>query len=313
MRSCAGHAVNTRRRPPYKTAGAVLLLVLAGVLALVYAQFRGALTSVTVLTLLSDRAGLSLDVGAKVTYNGVQIGRLDEVSAVTIDGRPKARLLLDIDPRYATLIPSNVDADIRATTVFGNKYVAFSSPLASSHRPVATSDVIEASTVSTEYDTLFETLLGVSQKVDPVKLNQTLTATAQALDGLGTRFGQSITDANVILADLNDQMPRIRDDLTSISQAADTYADAAPDLFDALEHRAHPDTSAVRPRRSTDGVRRLRQYQCPGLRARRPLPHARRTRQPAHDGFVRRIQPGAGVHHPRLCQRRTEGQRRDGR
>ena len=40
-----------------------------------------------------------------------------------------------------------------------------------------------------------------AQQVDPIKLNQTLTATAEALDGLGDRFGQSIVHGNEILAD----------------------------------------------------------------------------------------------------------------
>jgi len=40
---------------------------------------------------------------------------------------------LDVESRYLDLIPNNVYAEIKATTVFGNKYVAFESPKA--HRP----------------------------------------------------------------------------------------------------------------------------------------------------------------------------------
>jgi phospholipid/cholesterol/gamma-HCH transport system substrate-binding protein len=36
--------------------------------------------------------------------------------------------VIQIDNRDVTAIPSNVVADIRASTVFGNKYVALSSP-----------------------------------------------------------------------------------------------------------------------------------------------------------------------------------------
>ena len=45
-----------------------------------------------------------------------------------VGGEPRAKITLDVDREYIELIPANVVADIKATTVFGNKYVAFSSP-----------------------------------------------------------------------------------------------------------------------------------------------------------------------------------------
>ena len=74
------------------------------------------------------------------------------------------------------------------------------------------------------------------QQVDPIKLNQTLSATAEALDGLGDRFGQSIVHGNEILADINPQMPQIRRLNQGLANLGDVYANAAPDLFDGLEH-----------------------------------------------------------------------------
>ena len=90
--------------------------------------------------------------------------------------------------------------------------------------------------MTTEVDTLFETITSISEKVDPVKLNQTLSATAQALDGLGQQFGQSILDGNDILADLNPQMPQIRYDFQRLADVGDEYANAAPDLFAGLQN-----------------------------------------------------------------------------
>ena len=96
--------------------------------------------------------------------------------------------------------------------------------------------MIDASGVTTEFNTLFETVVSVAEQVDPIKLNQTLTATAQALDGLGNRFGQSIENGNAILADVNPLMPRIRQDNQHLADLADVYSNAAPDLFDALKN-----------------------------------------------------------------------------
>ncbi len=162
--------------------------------------------------MLSPRAGLVVDPGSKVTYNGVEIGKVAGVDYVDVDGTAKAKLTLDVDPRYLDFIPTNVIADVSATTVFGNKYISFSSPKDPSPQRITSQDVIDASSVTTEFNTLFETVMAIAEQVDPVKLNATLTATAEALTGLGERFGESLTNANRILDDLNPRMPQIRAD-----------------------------------------------------------------------------------------------------
>jgi phospholipid/cholesterol/gamma-HCH transport system substrate-binding protein len=71
--------------------------------------------------------------------------------------------------------------------------------------------------------------------VDPIKLNQTLTATARA-DGLGDASAIGHTRHSDILADLNPQLPQIRYDTQRVADLADVYGNAAPDLFDGLEN-----------------------------------------------------------------------------
>src|ERR1700733_14521768 len=228
--------VNTPKTPPYKIAGLVLLVIFLVIVALVWTQFRGGFADPEKLTLISSRSGLSMDPGSKVTYNGVEIGRVATIDAVNVGDEQKAKVVLDVNRQFINLIPKNVDAAIKASTVFGNKYVAFSSPKDPVAQRISSADVIDVSGVTTEFNTLFETVVSVAQQVDPIKLNQTLTATAQALDGLGQRFGQSIENGNAILADVNPLMPRIRQDNQQLANLADVYADSAPNLFDALEH-----------------------------------------------------------------------------
>ncbi len=120
--------VNKAPTRPYRLVGVAVFLVAALVLWLVYQQFRGNFTEKTPVTMMSSRAGLVMDPGAKVTYNGVQIGRVASVSEVQQDGKPAAKLILDIDPKYLKLVPANVDAKIVATTIFGQKYVSFTQP-----------------------------------------------------------------------------------------------------------------------------------------------------------------------------------------
>jgi phospholipid/cholesterol/gamma-HCH transport system substrate-binding protein len=228
--------LNTTRKPPYKLAGLILSLLTIAAIVLVYFQFRGDFLDRDKLTMMSARAGLSMDPGAKVTYNGVEIGRVGNVQAVTVGDQQRAKITLEVDPKYLHLIPKNVEADISATTVFGNKYISFKSPKDPSPQRITTSDVIDVTSVTTEFNTLFETVVDVAQQVDPIKLNQTLSATAEALGGLGDRFGQSIVQGNDILADINPQMSDIRRLNQGLASLGDVYANAAPDLFDGLEH-----------------------------------------------------------------------------
>nr|WP_090277254.1 MCE family protein [Mycolicibacterium komanii]CRL71462.1 virulence factor Mce family protein [Mycolicibacterium komanii] len=228
--------LNNPRTPPYKLAGLVLSLLAIVALVLVYMQFRGDFLPREQLTLMAKRSGLSMDPGAKVTYNGVEIGRVASVDAVDVGGEPRAKITLDVDPKYLKLIPKNVDASIDATTVFGNKYINFSSPKNPTPQRITSSDVIDVTTVTTEFNTLFETVVSLSEQVDPIKLNQTLSATAQALDGLGDRFGQSIINGNEILTDVNARMPELRRDNRLLADLGEVYADAAPDLFAGLDN-----------------------------------------------------------------------------
>ncbi|MCV7172432.1 MCE family protein [Mycobacterium manitobense] len=228
--------INKPKTPPYKLAGLVLVLILAVVVTLVWFQFRGDFAPREQLTMMSSRAGLNLDPGNKVTYNGVEIGRVAEVEAESVGEEPRAKILLEVEPKYIDLIPQNVNADISATTVFGNKYVSFSTPENPSKQRISSSDVIDVTKVTTEFNTLFETVVDVAQQVDPIKLNQTLTAAAEALQGLGDRFGESVINGNEILAEINPQMPEIRRDVRGLADLGEVYADASPDLFDGLEN-----------------------------------------------------------------------------
>ena len=214
----------------------MLALLTIAAIVLVYFQFRGDFLPREKLTMMSDRSGLSMDSGNKVTWNGVEIGKVGAVSGTTVGGQPRAKITLEVDPKYLYLIPANVDAKINATTVFGQKYISFTSPKNPVPQRITSSDVIDATHVTTEFNTLFETLMSITQKVDPIKLNQTLTATAQALQGLGDRFGRAVINGNEVLGDLNPKMPQIRRDTQLLADLGEVYANAAPDLFDGLEN-----------------------------------------------------------------------------
>jgi len=228
--------VNKAPFQPYRVAGVIVFLIAALVLWLVFLQYKGDFTEKTKLTMLSDRAGLVMDPGSKVTYNGVQIGRVDKVDEIERDGKPAVKFTLDVYPKYLHLIPANVDARIVATTVFGEKYVSMTAPDNPLPQRITPSNVIDSRSVTTEINTLFETITSIAEKVDPVKVNLTLSAAAQALSGLGERFGQSIINGSAALDEVNPRMPVIRHDIQQLAKLGDTYADASPDLLEFLNN-----------------------------------------------------------------------------
>lgn len=220
---------------PLKTAGAVVVLICAAVVGLIYLQFRGDLAPTTRLTVLAPRAGLGMEPSSKVTLNGFAIGRVTSVSEATDGTRTAARIDLAVDTRYLSLIPGNVDAVITASTVFGNKYVALTSP-ENPTAQITPTDVIRVKKggVTTEFNTLFETITDIADRVDPVQLNMTLTAAADAFTGLGDKFGRSLTDVNRVLADVNPRIPQLTHDIDQLSTLADVYTESAPDLLSGL-------------------------------------------------------------------------------
>ena len=228
--------INKAPFQPFRVAGVIVFLIAALVLWLVFLQYSGDFTDKTKLTMLSDRAGLVMDPGSKVTYNGVQIGRVDKVDEIERDGKPAVKFTLDVYPKYLHLIPANVDAKIVATTVFGEKYVSMTAPENPLPQRITPSNVIDARSVTTEINTLFQTITEIAEKVDPVKVNLTLSAAAQALSGLGDKFGQSIINGNAALDEVNPRMPIIRHDIQQLATLGDTYANAAPDLTDFLNN-----------------------------------------------------------------------------
>ncbi|MCV7099663.1 MlaD family protein, partial [Mycobacterium palustre] len=72
--------INSARTPPYRLITYAVLLIVVVLVVLVYIQFRGGFTPKMKLTMVASRAGLVMDPGSKVTYNGVEIGRVAHIA-----------------------------------------------------------------------------------------------------------------------------------------------------------------------------------------------------------------------------------------
>jgi phospholipid/cholesterol/gamma-HCH transport system substrate-binding protein len=210
---------------------AVLVGVVAAGIWLCSAIFVGTFTSYVPVTLTSDRAGLVMEPGAPVRMRGVPVGRVDRIEA----GPGPVRLQLDLFPDEVANIPANAQARIRATTAFGAKFVDLVDPENPSAQHISAGTVLRSENVTTEVNTVFQSLVDVLHQVDPPKLNATMSAFADAVRGQGRTIGRATTAANNVLGALNPRMDTAADDWRSLASASEAYAAAAPALLATLD------------------------------------------------------------------------------
>jgi virulence factor Mce-like protein len=214
-------------------AGLAMIVIIVAVIALTVSAFQGTFASTIPVTVLSARAGLVMNPGAKVKFHGAEIGTVSTVSQTT-DGQ--ARLELAIDSNRMSLLPHNVTADIAPNTVFGAKSVELIAPADTSATRLQPGQVLDANHVTVEANTLFDELNSVLAHIDPSSLNATLTALSQGLGGRGEQLGQTIAHFDRFLGAVDPALPALQADLQSTPTVAAAYNDAAPDLVAVIKN-----------------------------------------------------------------------------
>ena len=221
------------RRTSVRLAAALLAGLIVAFAVLTYLSYTAAFTSVDTVIVNSQRAGLVMEKGAKVKYRGIQIGQVDDISY----SGEQARLKLAIYSSDMHYIPSNATVHIAGNTIFGAKSVEFIPPQNPSGKSLAPNARIEASAVQLEVNTLFQSLVDLLHKVDPVELNGTLSALSEGLRGHGDDFGALLSGLNTLTRQANPKLPALQEDFRKAGVVTGYYADAAPDLntvFDNL-------------------------------------------------------------------------------
>ncbi|WP_459963312.1 MCE family protein [Nocardia sp. IFM 10818] len=226
----------------------VLGLVVVVVFCLV--SFAGGFTSTAKVTVASPRSGLVLDPDAKVKLRGVEIGRVAGITQ-TSDG---ARIELAVDPDKLKMVPANALVDIRSTTVFGAKYINFESPADPSSDSLKPGAIVQANKVTVEFNTLFQHLNDVLAKVEPEKLNATLSALGSALEGRGEKLGQLLVDSDAFLREINPALPTLQEDLRKTTQVTGLYADTVPDLLRTTDNAVVTSGTVVDSEQKIDAV-----------------------------------------------------------
>lgn len=229
------------------------LILVATIGAFVFgtmARFTGTFDTSVPVVVTSDRAGLVMEPGAEVKMRGVEVGHVKDIQR----RHDSVRLEIAINRDQVNFIPVNVAAQIRATTLFGAKYLDLIYPSEPSPDAIRGGTVIKSQNVTTEVNTVFENLVELLEKIDPAKLNGVLTALSEGLRGQGSRIGEAITSANDVLLELNPRAETIRRDWQSLKGFSDTYSIAAQDILTTLSAASTTSTTVVNNATALDAL-----------------------------------------------------------
>lgn len=222
----------TRHVVGQRLTGVVFLLVPALLIWLSIAIYDKQFTDATMVTLQTSTAGHEMHPMADVKVRGVVVG---EVRSIKADGSG-AKLELALKPGMTDRIPSDVQARLLPTTVFGARFVSLVPPQGTAAAPIADGAVIseDRSQNAVELSEVLNHTMDLLDTLQPAKLSATLNAMSRALEGRGDQIGANLEQLDAYLTKLNPEVPALTRNLQELAKFSQNAADAAPDLLQAL-------------------------------------------------------------------------------
>ncbi|MFH9493368.1 MCE family protein [Streptomyces halstedii] len=215
-----------------RVAGVSFVLVPALLIWLSVSVYQKKFTDDATVTVRTGSVGNEMHDNADVKLRGVVVGQVRRIQA---DG-DGARLTLAIRPDRLGRIPEDVTAQMLPTTLFGERFVALVPPAVPSARTLKAGSEIpqDRSSNAIELEEVLDNVLPMLTAVKPDKLAATLGAVSQALEGRGDKLGDTLLTLDAHLKEFNPQLPTLNEDIKELVKVSHLYADAAPDVLDAL-------------------------------------------------------------------------------
>ncbi|NLE82302.1 MAG: MCE family protein [Rhodococcus sp.] len=221
-----------------RVLGIAFFVVLALFLFVTLGMFNKIFTKVVKVELITDSVGNSLSLNADVKVRGMIVGEVR--NSTPQDGAVSVELA--IQPDQADLIPSNVTARLLPKTLFGERYVSLIIPegesAGESPDSLEAGDTImqDRSGNAVEIGDVLDGLLPLLKAIPPQDLANTLGALSQGLSGRGEELGLTIDRLEQIFSGINTEMPDLQEGIRGLADFSQTYADAAPQLINALDN-----------------------------------------------------------------------------
>jgi virulence factor Mce-like protein len=211
-------------------AGALLVIILT-----IYGMalfLGGAFKSGYEVTATFARAGQLLRNGSDVKMRGVLVGSVRDVD-ITRTGTARVEMLLD----ESQDIPDNVNAAIRAKTLFGEKYIDLVIPAKRSDRRMAPGDEIpqDRTIPPIEVETILEKGVPILEAIDPEAFGAALHALAQGVVGNEDELRRATVQSEKLLTETERTLPNLERNLVHLKNFASAVNQSDTDLLNALD------------------------------------------------------------------------------
>ena len=148
------------------------------------------------------------------------------------------RVRLDLFREDTEQIPANSGAEIRAKTVFGEKWVELTYPDDPDDATMAAGDVItkDRTLDPLEVETILNTGLPLLEAIDPANLAAALEALAEGFGGQEDEAITAIRAGIRALEPLNDDKTLLAEGIHQLDESADVLDEVDEDLIEALDN-----------------------------------------------------------------------------
>ena len=209
---------------------------MAGAVTLTGMVLTGALQAKTVDAFAEfDVCGQSLRVGGDVKLKGVLVGRINEIERPNRES--KCRITLGINPDNVEDVPANIGAQIRAKTVFGEKWVELLLPEDPVDPRINEGDVIPlARTIDPlEVETILNLGMPLLEAIDPEALAGVLEALAEGFSGHEAAAIRGIDQGLLALEPLVRNEGLVEEGIDQLDDSNEVFDDIDEDLLEALD------------------------------------------------------------------------------
>ncbi len=209
------------------------IAIAGGLVVLTWFFLTGAISAASQpATAVFGNCGQGLREGGDVKTRGVLIGRIDSITRLD-DGRCEVGLALF--PEKSQRVPANVTAQIRAKTLFGEKWVELLYPDDPADEPLAVGATIEDTIDPLEIETILNVALPILDAIDPERLAGTLEALASGFVGHETAAIRGIQSGSEALAVANENSPLFKKGINQLAQSGEIFDRVDEDLLASLD------------------------------------------------------------------------------
>lgn len=216
--------------------GLLALALMGGAVALTGFFLTGSIKSETTTAFAEFTiCGQGIRPGGDVKLRGVLVGRIEGIERV---GGGDCRVEMGLQPSDVDQIPANVGAEVRAKTVFGEKWVELTLPDSEVEDRIAKGDVIPTDRTldPLEVETILGTALPILDAIDPEALAGALEALAEGFVGHEDSAIKGIREGIAALEPMNDNAGLIAKGIDQLDETGASFARIDQDLVEALDN-----------------------------------------------------------------------------